>query len=128
MGFEKIGELPTEDGQGFPVYAARSSDYAPVDADVAKEREGDKPAGVVAREMALNAGIHSAENLRWMLDELAAERNRESFRTGQVKDALKKLLYALHARPMAGYELPTVEDAIAHANELLDDQLYGRDR
>lgn len=94
--------------------------YAAVDADVADERKGNRSPGAVAREMALWAGIRSAPNLRWLLDEMLANANRRSFAAGQTELALKRLLFSLHARPMPGYELLTVEEAIAQANALLD--------
>jgi hypothetical protein len=97
--------------------------YAAVDADVADERKDGRSAGAVARQMSLWAGIRGAENLRWMLDEMLADANRASFKSGQIEGALKDLLFALHARPRAGHELLTVEDAIAKANALLDSKL-----
>ena len=110
---------------GVECFVYPAEQYAAVDADVAAERKGDRSASVVAREMSAWAGIRSAENLRWMLDEMLADANRQSFKAGRVKHALKMLLFALHARPMHGYSLPTVEDAIAEANAVLDAQMPG---
>lgn len=100
------------------VYPAEQ--YAAVDADVAEERKGDRSAGAVAREISRWAGIRSASNLKWLLDEMLADANRASFESSQIELALKRLLFALHARPMHGYELLSVEEAIEQANQLLD--------
>lgn len=105
------------------VYPAEQ--YAAVDADVADERKDGRSAGAVARQMSLWAGIRSADNFRWMLDEMLADANRENFKLGQVRGALRSLLFALHARPYHGHPLLTVEDAIAKANEVLDAQMPG---
>lgn len=107
------------------VYVYPAERYAPVDADVATERKGSKSAGAVAREMSRWAGVHGADNLRWLLDEMLADRNRDSAKAGRVNRALKSLLFALHARPMPGYPLLTVEEAIAEANAVLDAQMPG---
>lgn len=108
------------------VYPAEQ--YAAVDADVADERKDGRSAGAVARQMSLWAGIRGAENLRWMLDEMLGDANRQSFKSGQVERALHQLLFALHARPHHGYPLLTVEDAIAEANALLDAQMPGAEK
>jgi hypothetical protein len=100
------------------VYPA--TQYAAVDADVADERTKVRSAGAVARQLSLWAGIRGADNLRWMLDEILADENRAAAKKGRIEGALKDLLFALHARPRPGYELLTVEDAIANANTLLD--------
>ncbi|WP_028970174.1 hypothetical protein [Sphingomonas sp. URHD0057] len=106
---------------GVECFVYPAEQYAAVDADVAVERkDGQVSAGAVARQMALWAGIRSAENLRWMLEEMLADANRASFKAGQTERALKQLLFALHARPHHGYTLMPVEDAVAAANELLD--------
>lgn len=105
------------------VYPA--SQYAGVDVDVADERKGDKSAGAVARQMAAWAGIRGADNFRWMLEEMLADSNRASFKAGQVCNALKSLLFALHARPMHGYPLLPLEEAIANAIVVLDAQTPG---
>lgn len=110
---------------GVECHVYEAGPYAAVDADIESERKDGRSVGAVAREMALWAGIRGAENLKWMLNEMLAQRNRDSFHHGQTRRALKSLLYALHARPMAGHELPSVEDAIATANELLDKRLRG---
>ena len=99
--------------------------YAAVDADVDDERKGGRPAGAVARQVSLWAGIRGAENLRWMLDEMLADANRKSFEAGKVERALKSLLFALHARPYHGYPLLPLEEAIAEANKVLDEQMPG---
>lgn len=101
------------------VYPAEQ--YAAVEADIAAERkDGSVSAGAVARQMATWAGIRSADNLKWMLEEMLADANRASFRHGQTERALKSLLFALHARPYHGHPLLPLEEAIANANELLD--------
>lgn len=102
------------------------SPYAAVDRDFALEsRKGTVSPGRVLREMALNAAIHSAPNMRKVLDDVCAEANRDSFRYSRIKGALWDLLFALHARPRPGYALMTVEDAIAAANQVLDEQAPG---
>lgn len=121
MGGEQKPNVPetvTLAGVECQVYPANQ--YAAVDADVADERKDGRSAGAVARQMSLWAGIRSADNLRWMLDEMLADANRQSFRSGQVSGALKSLLFALHARPYHGHPLLTVEEAIANAIEVLD--------
>lgn len=108
---------------GVECFVYPAEQYAAVDADVAAERkDGQASVGAVAREMARWAGIRSADNLRWMLDEMLADANRASFKAGQTERALKQLLFALHARPHRGYPLMTIEDAIADANKLLDEK------
>lgn len=111
---------------GVECFVYPAEQYAAVDADVADERKGDRSAGAVARQLSLWAGIRGAENLRWMLDEMLADANRQAFKKGQIKGALKDLLFALHARPRPGYELLTVEDAIAKANALLGEAVGGQ--
>lgn len=111
--------------EGVQCYVFPAGQYAAVDADVADERKDGRSAGAVARQIALWAGIRSAENLRWMLDEMLADSNRTSAKSAQVKRVLKALLFALHARPMAGQPLLSVEDAIAEANAVLDAQMPG---
>lgn len=106
------------------VYPAEQ--YAAVDASVADERKDGRSAGAVARQMSLWAGIRGADNLRWLFDEMLADANRQSFKHSQVEGALKSLLFALHARPYHGYELLSLEDAIAKANEILDKQMPNR--
>lgn len=102
------------------------SPYAAVDQDFAKEsRSGSVSPGRVLREMAMNAAIHSAPNMRKVLDDVCAKANRDSFRYSRVKGALWDLLFALHARPRPGHPLMTVEDAIAAANDVLDEQAPG---
>lgn len=86
-------EPATIAGVDCQVYSA--GPYAAVDADVADERKGGRSAGVVAREMARWAGIREAENLKWMLNEMLADANRENFRGGRFKRALHVLLYSL---------------------------------
>lgn len=121
MSDEPKANAPIEETlAGVQCFTYPAGQYAAVDADVADERKGDRSAGAVARQMALWAGIRSAENLKWMLNEMLADRNRQSFRESQIKGALKDLLFALHARPRHGYPLLSVEEAIAKANELLD--------
>lgn len=110
---------------GVECHVYPAGQYAAVDADVADERKDGRSAGAVARQVSLWAGIRGAENLRWMLDEMLGDTNRQSFKGGQVKRALKQLLFALHARPHHGYPLLTVEEAIAQANEILDAQMPG---
>lgn len=105
------------------VYTAER--YAGVDQDVAKERAEGRSAGAVRREMSRWAGIHGAENLRWMLDELGADANRQSFRQSLATGALKSLLFALHARPYHGHPLLPLEEAIANAITVLDDLAPG---
>jgi hypothetical protein len=105
---------------GVECFVYPGSQYAAVDADVAEERKDGRSAGAVARQMSLWAGIRSADNLRWLFDEMLTDANLRSFKAGRVERALKALLFALHARPMHGYPLLTVEDAIAQANEVLD--------
>jgi hypothetical protein len=111
--------------EGIECQVYPASQYAAVDADVADERKDDRPAGAVARQMSLWAGIRGADNLRWMLDEMLADANREAAKKGRIEGALKDLLFALHARPRPGYELLTVEAAIAKANDLLDARTIG---
>jgi hypothetical protein len=123
-GTEMMGTKPNAPEKvelaGVECYVYPAKQYAAVDADVADERKGGKSAGAVARQLSLWAGIRGAENLRWMLDEMLADANRQAAKKGRIEGALKDLLFALHARPRPGYELLTVEDAIAKANELLD--------
>ena len=106
------------------VYPAEQ--YAAIDADVADERKEGRSAGAVARQVSLWAAIRGAENLRWMLDEMLAAANRASAKRSRIEGALKDLLFALHARSRPGYELLTVEEAIANANDLLDEKLCGK--
>lgn len=107
---------------GVECFVYPAEQYAAVDADVADEREGGRSAGAVAREMARWAGIREAHNLKWMLNEMLADRNRASFEHGKVERALKSLLFALHARPYHGHPLLTVEEAVANANAVLDEK------
>lgn len=106
--------------EGIECHVYPGEQYAAVDADVADERGKVRSAGAVARQLSLWAGIRGAENLRWMLDEMLADANRQAARESRIRGALKDLLFALHARPRPGYELRTVEEAIASANDLLD--------
>lgn len=116
-------EKVTVAGVGCNVYPA--GQYAAVDADVANERKDGRSAGAVARQMSLWAGIRGADNLRWLFDEMLADANSKTFKAGRVRDALKSLLFALHARPMHGHPLLTVEDAIEQANDVLNAQAPG---
>lgn len=101
--------------------------YALVDRDVIAEQKGGSVSPLrVVREMALNAGIHGAPNLSAVLNEACGSFNRENHRAGRFKDALKALLFALHARPLFGGPHLSLEDAIAAANELIDRDGPGR--
>lgn len=111
---------------GVECFTYPAEQYAAVDADVADERKEGRGALAVAKQIALWAGIRSAENFKWMLNEMLAEFNRCSFREGQKEGALKDLLFALHARPRHGYPLLSVEEAIANANEILDKKFEGQ--
>ena len=110
---------------GVECFVYPAEQYAAVDADVADERKDGRSSGAVARQISLWAGIRGADNLRWMLAEMLADANRQSFKATRVRKALKSLSFALHARPMHGYPLLTVEDAIAQAIEVLDAQAAG---
>ena len=95
--------------------------YAEVERNIEQERaKGRTRAGAVYRQMETWAGVNGADNLKWMLTEYSADAARTSTKLNQTKIALWKLLYALHARPMPGYELLPIEGAIAEANDLLD--------
>ena len=103
-----------------------SAPYAAVDADFAREsKDGSVSPLRVIREMATNAQIHGAPVMAEILNETCASANRESFKRSQVKGALKDLLFALHARPRPGHTLMDLEEAIAAANRVLDEQAPG---
>lgn len=105
-----------------------SGPYPAIDADFALEsRDGSVSPMRVVREMAQNAAIHGAPTMQRVLDDAVSDYNRQSARASAVRDALKALLFSLHARPFHGATLKPVEDAIAEANAVLDAQMPGAD-
>lgn len=99
-----------------------ASGYAAVEADVRKEWRNDRSVSPlrVVREMATWAGINGAEALKDLCNDVCADANREDHKFVQHRDALRSLLFALHARPFHGHPLLPLEEAIAAANEVLD--------
>ena len=85
-----------------------------------EDPEGNRSPLRTLRELGNNALAHDNRRVARVLHSGPDGVNRENHRANRLETHLKALLFALHARPLHGGPHWSLEEAIEHANKLLD--------